>query len=287
MLDYDFMRNAFAAATVVAILSGTVGYFLVLRGQTFAGHALSHVGFTGATGAVLIGVAPLWGLLLMTLAAGLGMGFIGEKLAQRDVAIGLVLALALGLGLLFLHFYTAFASQAATLLFGNVLAVDMETVWTLLALGAIALGTLGIISRPLLFASLQPELAEAKGVSLRLYGVLFLAIVAVTTAECAQIVGVLLVFALMVGPAAAAQRLTSAVTTGVLLSALLALVEALLGITIAFYTDWPSSFCIVALSSLVYLLAAAPRPSGTAFLSPPRMSEAAELARPVSSVESK
>jgi zinc/manganese transport system permease protein len=263
MLDYDFMRNAFAAATVVAMVSGTVGYFLVLRGQTFAGHALSHVGFTGATGAVLIGVAPLWGLLLMTLAAGLGMGFIGEKLAQRDVAIGLVLAFALGLGLLFLHFYTAFASQAATLLFGNVLAVDVETVWTLLALGAISLAALAVISRPLLFASLQPELAEAKGVSLRLYGVLFLAIVAVTTAECAQIVGVLLVFALMVGPAAAAQRLTNAVITGILLSALLALFEAWGGITIAYYTDWPSSFCIVALSGVIYLLTAVPRPSGT------------------------
>jgi zinc/manganese transport system permease protein len=272
MLDYDFMRNAFAAATVVAIVSGTVGYFLVLRGQTFAGHALSHVGFTGATGAVLIGVAPLWGLLLMTLAAGLGMGFIGEKLAQRDVAIGLVLAFALGLGLLFLHFYTAFASQAATLLFGNVLAVDIETVWTLLALGVISLAALAVISRPLLFASLQSELAEAKGVSLRLYGVLFLAIVAVTTAECAQIVGVLLVFALMVGPAAAAQRLTSAVITGILLSALLALFEAWGGITIAFYTDWPSSFCIVALSGVVYLLTAAPRPSATTALSPTRTS---------------
>jgi zinc/manganese transport system permease protein len=134
MLDYDFKRNAFAAATLVAIVSGTVGYFLVLRGQTFAGHALSHVGFTGATGAVLIGVAPLWDLLLMTLAAGLGMCFIGEKLAQRDVAIGLVLAFALGLGLLFLHFYTAFASHVATVLFGNVLAVDMETVRRLLGL---------------------------------------------------------------------------------------------------------------------------------------------------------
>jgi zinc/manganese transport system permease protein len=272
MLDYDFMRNAFAAATVVAILSGTVGYFLVLRGQTFAGHALSHVGFTGATGAVLIGVAPLWGLLLMTLAAGLGMGFIGEKLAQRDVAIGLVLAFALGLGLLFLHFYTAFASQAATLLFGNVLAVDVETVWALLALGAISLAALSVISRPLLFASLQPELAQAKGVSLRLYGVLFLAIVAVTTAECAQIVGVLLVFALMVGPAAAAQRLTSGVLTGVALSALLALFEAWIGITIAFYTDWPTSFCIVAFSGFVYLLSAAPWPSGTSVLAPTRTS---------------
>lgn len=259
MLEYDFMRNAFAAAAAVALVAGTVGYFLVLRGQSFAGHALAHVGFTGATGAALIGLAPLWGLVLMTVAAGIGMGAIGERLAQRDVAIGLVLALSLGFGLLFLHFYTAYASQATALLFGNVLAVDRGTVWTLLALGAVGLGALAVISRPLLFASLQPELAEAKGVSLRRYSVLFLAIVALTTAECAQIVGVLLVFALMVGPAAAAQRLTGRVATGVLLSALLALAEAWLGIALAYATDWPSSFWITALSAAVYLLAGLPR----------------------------
>src|SRR5579872_129937 len=128
IFDYDFMRNAFAAATIVALLAGIVGYFLVLRGQTFAGHALSHVGFTGATGAVLVGLSPLWGLVLMTVAAGIGMGFMGEKLAERDVAIGLVLAFALAMGLLFLHFFTAYATQATTLLFGNVLAVEVGTI---------------------------------------------------------------------------------------------------------------------------------------------------------------
>jgi zinc/manganese transport system permease protein len=261
MFDYDFMRTAFVAATVVAIVSGAVGYFLVLRGQTFAGHALAHVGFTGATGAVLIGVAPLWGLVLMTVGAGVGMGFMGERLAQRDVAIGLVLALSLGFGLLFLHFYTAFATQVTALLFGNVLAVDEGTVWSLLALGVVSLAALAVISRPLLFASLQPELAEARGVSLRLYSVLFLAIVALATAECAQIVGVLLVFTLMVGPAAAAQRLTTRVATGALLSVGLALVEAWLGLTLAFYTNWPTSFWITALSAGVYLLATLHRPA--------------------------
>jgi ABC-type Fe3+-siderophore transport system permease subunit len=156
---------------------------------------------------------------------------------------------------------TAFATQATALLFGNVLAVDVSTVWTLLALGVVSVTTLAVISRPLLFASLQPEVAEARGVSLRLYSVLFLALVALATAECAQIVGVLLVFTLMVGPAAAAQRLTSGVGKGVLLSAALALCEAWLGITLAFYTDWPSSFWITALSAGVYLLTALPRPA--------------------------
>ena len=255
MLDYDFMQNAFAASAIVAILSGAVGYFLVLRGQSFAGHALAHVGFTGATGAFFLGISPLGGLLIATLAAGVGMGLMGERLAQRDVAIGMILALSLGLGLLFLHFYTSFATQATALLFGNVLAVDVDTVWTLLGLGVACLAALAVISRPLLFVSLQPELAEARGVSLRLISVLFLAIVAVATSECSQIVGVLLVFALMVGPAAAAQRLTQRVGRGIVLSAALALVQAWGGIALAYVTDWPCSFWITALSTVTYVVA--------------------------------
>ena len=246
------MANAFAAAGIVAVLAGLVGYFLVLRGQTFAGHALSHVGFSGATGAVLIGVSPLWGLVLMTLVGGVCMGLLGEKLAHRDVAIGLVLSLSLGLGMLFLHFFTAYASQATALLFGNVLGVTARTVWTLLALGVASLAALALIARPLLFATLQPELAEAKGVRLRLVGVAFLAVVALATAECVQIVGVLLVFALMVGPAATAQRLTARLGRGLLLAAGLALVEAWGGLTLAYDTDWPASFWITALSGAVY-----------------------------------
>ena len=135
--------HAFAAATIVAVVAGLVGYFLVLRGQTFAGHALAHVGFAGATGAVLIGVVAAVGPGALTVAAGVGMGLLGERLAQRDVAIGIVLALSLGLGLLFLHFFTAFATQATALLFGNVLAVDVATVWVLLGLGAVSLGDAG------------------------------------------------------------------------------------------------------------------------------------------------
>src|SRR3984957_15690798 len=214
MFTYDFMQNAFVAAGVVAVVCGLVGFFLVMRGQTFAGHALSHVGFAGATGAVLIGVTPFWGLIALTLAAGLAMGLLGDRVSGRDVAIGMVLSLSLGLGLLFLHFYTAFAAQATSLLFGNVFSVDHATVLTLAVLGGICLTALALMARPLLFATLQPDLAEARGVSLRLVSVLFMAIVAVAVAEAAQIVGVLLVFTLMVGPAAAAQRLTTRLSTG-------------------------------------------------------------------------
>jgi len=255
MLDYDFMQNAFAASGIVAVMAGLVGYFLVLRGQSFAGHALSHIGFTGATGAVLIGLPPLWGLVLMTLAGGVGMGLLGERIAQRDVAIGIVLTLSLGLGLLFLHFFTAYASAATALLFGNVLAVDKETVWMLLGLAAASVAALAVIARPLLFASLQPELAEAKGVPLQRMAVLFLGTVALATAACVQIVGVLLVFTLMVGPAAAAQRLTTGVFAGLALGAALALAEAWAGLALAYYTDWPTSFWISLLSAAAWALA--------------------------------
>jgi zinc/manganese transport system permease protein len=259
MLEYDFMRTAFAASGVAAVLAGTVGFFLVLRGQTFAGHALSHVGFTGATGALLFGLSPLAGLVGFTLIAGIGMGLFGEKLAERDVAIGMMLSLALGLGLLFLHFYTAAATQAAALLFGNVLGVDSSALLTLVALAALSLAALAAIGRPLVFASIQPELAEARGVPLRFVSSAFLAIVAVAVAECAQIVGVLLVFTLMVGPAAAAMNLTRRLPLAIALSAALALAEAWGGLTLAYYTDWPTSFWITALSGIVFFGATAAR----------------------------
>jgi zinc/manganese transport system permease protein len=252
MFEYDFMVNAFVASGIVAVLAGIVGYFLVMRGQTFAGHALSHVGFTGATGAVLIGVSPIWGMIGFTVAAGIGMGALGEKLAGRDVAIGVVLSLSLGFGLLFLHFFTAYATQVTALLFGNVLGVNTSTLAVLAGIGAASLIALGVIMRPLLFASLQPELAEAKGVSLRIVSMLFLTIAALAVAACTQIVGVLLVFTLMVGPAAAAQNLSTRLSTGLLLAALFALAQAWLGVTLAFYTDWPTSFWITALAALVY-----------------------------------
>ena len=255
MFDYDFMRNAFMASGVVALVAGFVGYFLVLRGETFAGHALAHVGFTGATGAVLIGVSPLWGLVLLTVLGGAAMGALGKRLQERDVAIGIVLSVSLGFGLLFLHFFTAYASQATALLFGNVLGVDVATLLTLAGLGLVSLASLAAISRPLLFASLQPELAEARGVPMRLVSVLFLAIVGLAVSECAQIVGVLLVFTLMVGPAAAAQKLTTRLGRGVALSVLIAVAQAWGGVALAYLTDWPTSFWITALSGAVYLAA--------------------------------
>jgi zinc/manganese transport system permease protein len=256
MLEYEFMLRAFAASGAVALVAATVGYFLVLRGQTFAGHALSHVGFAGAAGATLVGAAPLAGLVALTVAAGLAIGALGDRLSGRDVAIGLVLTVALGFGLLFLSLSGTQATQATAILFGNVLAVSPALLADLLWLGAGTLVALGAISRPLLFASLQPELAEARGVSPVTVGVLFLALVALAVALAAQVVGVLLVFTLMVGPPAAAQLLTGRFLPGVALAAGLALAESWLGIALAWYTDWPVTFWITVLSAVVYLAAA-------------------------------
>ena len=255
MFTYDFMQNAFAAAGIVAVVCGLVGFFLVLRAQTFAGHALSHVGFAGATGAVLIGMSPLWGLIALTLRGRYRHGTAGRAAASArcgdrhragDVARPRPAVPAL------LHRLRDAGDRAAVRQHprrrcGDGLDAAAARRCRLAALAAIA--------RPLLFASLQPELAEAKGVSLRLVSVLFLAIVALGVAECAQIVGVLLVFALMVGPAAAAQRLTTRFWRGIALSVALALAEAWLGLVLAFYTDWPTSFWITSLSGGVYLVA--------------------------------
>jgi zinc/manganese transport system permease protein len=260
MLEYEFMRTALAAGSLVAVVAGAVGFFLVLRHLTFAGHALSHVGFAGATGAVLVGLNPLWGLLAFTLAAAVAMGFLGERLRGRDVAVGIILSLALGLGVLFLYLYTAHANQATAILFGNVLGVDPQTVWALLGLSVVSLAALALISRPLLFATLAPELADARGVSLRRVAMLFLAIVAIAVAEAAQVVGVLLVFALMVAPAATALRLTARVGWGAALAVLLALAETWAGIALAYGTDWPTSFWIVVVSCSAYFLSLLRRP---------------------------
>lgn len=259
MLDYDFMRTAFAAGTIVAAVAGAVGFFLVLRNLTFAGHALSHVGFAGATGAVLLAINPLWGLLAFTLSAGVAMGLLGERLRGRDVAVGVILSLSLGLGVLFLHLYTSHATQATALLFGNVLGVSPEVLRDLVILAIITLVALAVIARPLLFETLDSELAEAKGVSPQLMSMLFLLIVAVAVAEAVQVVGILLVFALMVGPPAAALRFTAHLGRAFALAILIAVAVTWLGITLAYFTDWPTSFWITVLSTLAYVSSLAVR----------------------------
>jgi zinc/manganese transport system permease protein len=251
---YGFMRNAFAAGTLAAIVSSLIGYFVVLRRQNFAAHALSHIGFAGAAGAGLVGLAPSSGQLILTLMAGVGMGGLGERATKSDVSVGIVLVFSLGLGMLFLYFYSNYASRAMAILFGDLLSVSPELLRSMLIYSLISLAGLAVISRPLLFASLEPELAEAKGMSLPLISILFLILVAIAITEASQVVGILLVFTLLIGPAASANCCTRTVWTGMGLSLVLGLFIVWFGIILTYLTDWPVSFWISTLSLVIYLL---------------------------------
>ncbi|MES2998869.1 MAG: metal ABC transporter permease [Pseudomonadota bacterium] len=254
MFEYDFLRNALVAGTIAAILAGVVGYFMVIRRLAFAGHALGHIGFAGATGAGLIGLSPLMGQLLLTIMAAIGMGALGHRASKSDIAIGIVLAFSLGLGVLFLHFYMNYAAQAMTILFGNLLGVSAQVIKWMLICCIVCLLALSVMARPLLFSSLEPELAEAKGVSLPLISILFMIIAAVAVTVASQVVGVLLVFTLLIGPAAAALHWTHRLASGLLLTVFLGVLIVWLGITLAFITDWPIPFWISALAAITYFL---------------------------------
>ena len=253
MLGYEFMRHALLASCIVALVCGPVGSFLVLRRQVFAAHALGHLGFAGAAGALLAGVPPLWGLVAVTVAGGAAMGALGERLGERDEATGMVLSAALGSGVLFLSLLTVGAAPATALLFGNVLGVDTPTLWRMAGLAALSLGLLAALSGPLLFASVGPDQAEVAGVRLRAISAGFLAITGLAVAEAVQVIGVLLVFTLLVGPAAAAQRLSARLWPAVALATTLACTQACLGVVLAYLTDWPASFWISALSAACYV----------------------------------
>ena len=253
LLQYAFIQNAFLTGTIVATVAAVVGYFLVVRGLTFAGHALSHIGFAGAAGAVLLGLDPVFGLLIFTISAGIGIGILGKELSERDIAIGIIMTLALGLGILFLSLYHGYAEQAYSILFGTILGISRLDVLVTALFGLLILGTLLGVYRPLLFSSFDPELAQARGIPVRLLGIIFLVLVAMTVSVSAQVVGVLLIFTLLVGPAATASRLVHRPVWTIALAIGLGLLYTWLGIFIASYTNLPVSFCIATLSFGVYL----------------------------------
>ncbi len=254
IFNYDFMRNAFEAGTIVSIVAGVVGYFVVLRGLSFAGHALAHIGFAGATGAVVLGVSPFYGLIVFSTVASIGMGSLGRRLYGRDVAIGIVLAWTLGLGVLFLSLYTGYATEAYAILFGEILGISKSDVLVTLFAGIPTLLALGAIYRPLLFASIDEEVAEARGVPIRFLSVAFMVLLALAVSEATQVVGVLLIFSLLVTPPAIAQRLTARPARAILLSVLFALLFTWSGLTIAFYLPYPVSFFVTSFAFGTYIL---------------------------------
>ncbi|MDQ6661858.1 MAG: metal ABC transporter permease [Chloroflexota bacterium] len=256
MLDIfsvQFIQNAFIAGSIVAIIAAAVGYFIIVRGLTFAGHALSHIGFAGAAGAILLGIDPVFGLLAFTICAGIGIGILGKEARERDIAIGIIMTLGLGLGILFLTLYHGYAEQAYSILFGTIVGISRTDVQITAIAGILTVAILLFIFRPLLFSSLDSEVAQARGVPVRLLGILFLILVAVVVSVSVQIVGVLLIFTLLIGPSATAMRLVHRPLAAILLSILLGLFYTWSGILLAIYGNWPVSFCIATLSFAVYL----------------------------------
>ncbi|HET9091972.1 MAG TPA: metal ABC transporter permease [Acidimicrobiales bacterium] len=255
MLSYPFMQNAFEAGTVVALAAGIVGYFVVLRRSAFAAHALSHVGFAGGAGAALIAVNPLWGLLAFSVGAAAVMGGIGRRLRERDVVIGIVLMFALGLGYLFINLYQGSATDVYSILFGQIFGIDRFSVVLSASVSLGAVLVLGAIYRPLLFASVDPEVAEARRVPVGALNVTFMTLLGLTVAVAVQIVGVLLIFALLVAPAAAAERLAARPVAAIAASAAIAVGCTWIGLFLGFYFSPPVSFFITTLATGAYLAA--------------------------------
>jgi zinc/manganese transport system permease protein len=261
ILAHPFMQHAFVAGTAIAIASGIVGWFVVLRSQVFSGDALSHAAFTGALGALALGVDLRLGLFVITIAVALGMGLIGPRGRADDVVIGTVFTWVLGLGVLFQTLFTTSGSGRATngaasvnVLFGSILGLSsgQAVLAAVIGLGATALVLL--IARPLLFASIDEAVAAARGVPVRLLGIGFLVLVGVAAAEASQAVGALLLVGLVAAPAGAAQRLTDRPWRGLALAAVLAVAAVWLGLVVTYLAgSVPPSFAIMAVATIEYL----------------------------------
>ncbi len=254
MLQYRFMQHAFEAGTIVAIIAGIVGYFIVLRHSSFAAHALAHIGFAGAAGAVLCGITPIIGLLLFTSCGGIAIALLGRHAASRDTQIGIVLSFMLGLGVLFINLYSGYATQAYSILFGEILGISNNDVIVTLVASLVILISIGIVYRPLLFSSLDEEVAEVKGLPTLLLGMIFMLMVAVATSFAVQVVGVLLIFSLMITTAAIAHRFAKRPKQGIMISIFIALISTWLGLFISFYEPYPVSFFITSIVFVLYII---------------------------------
>jgi zinc/manganese transport system permease protein len=263
MLSTPFIQHALLAGTSIAVLSGLVGYFVVLRGQVFASDALSHGAYAGALAALAAGVDLRFGLFGACVAIGLALGLLGGRTAADDVVIGTTFAWVLGLGVFFLALYTTHAATGnaaanVNVLFGSIFGISHAQARTAAGIALTGIAALLAIARPLLFASLDPAVAAARGVPVRLLGPLFLTLVGLTAAEASQAIGALLLFGLVAAPPAAAQLLTDRPWWGFTLAALLAVAATWIGIVVAYAAPkLPVSFDIMAVATLIYLVAAA------------------------------
>jgi len=259
------VQAALVVGAVVAVVTGAVGVFTVLRGQAFAGHALGEVGSTGGSAAFLGGVNPLWGYMGIAIVAGGLMEMLGlQRPRARDVATGLVLGAGLGLAALFLYLDTTSSSTtgaSVTILFGSLFAVSVSMLPSVVGLGLVCVGILAVFYRMLLLTSLSPELAAARGVRVRAIGVAYLVAMAIAVSLAAETIGAVLATALIVGPPAAALRLTRRPGRAVALAGLIGVAAVWLGVVLAYDSyywppaghGWPVSFFVVALVVTFYL----------------------------------
>ncbi len=262
LLEFHFMRNALLAGTIVAVLASLVGWFMVLRRQSFAGHTLAVVGFPGAAGAVWLGASATTGYFAFCVLGALIIAAIprdsqGNARSDESAIIGTLQAFALACGFLFANLSEGFLGGVNGLLFGSFLGINDAQVWTLLAVAAAAVALLAVIGRPLLFASIDAEVAASRSVPVRLLGAAFLLLLGATAAEVSQITGSLLVFTLLVMPAAAAQRLTARPGLSVLLSVVIAVVVTWLGLGAAYFSVYPIGFYVSTFAFAAFLLATA------------------------------
>jgi len=251
MFAAGFMMNAWITATIVAVVAGVVGYFVVLRGAAFPAHAIPKGAFAGAAGASLLGINTLIGLAVFSLLGALGIGSMGRR-GRQDVATALALVMMLALGAAFLSRTTEYEPQIYSLLFGEVLGVSTNQILPVLLLGIVCIAAVAVIYRPLLLSSIVPEVAEARGVRSHRIEICFLVIVALATAMTVPVVGALLIFSLMIGPPAAARSLTSRPGLAMIASVVIALVTVWVAIAAAYLYNWPVGFFVGTLAALSY-----------------------------------
>jgi len=253
-LREPFMRNAFLAGVLVAIAAGVIGYFVVVRSGEFSAHALGHIGFPGATGAVLIGLSPTLGLAVFCIGGAIIIGALGRHVDERATATGTILAFATGLGILFASLATKSSNTVTNALFGNLLAVSGDQLTVFVWFTVVLLAIVAVVARPLTLASVNPEVAEAKGVPVRLLGLIFLILMGLVITMAVQVVGTLLLFALVVTPPATALRLTARPSRVVALGVAIGLLSVIGGLVLAVMFNLPPSFFIVTCSFLIWIL---------------------------------
>jgi zinc/manganese transport system permease protein len=251
MFAAGFMMNAWISGTIVAVVAGAVGYFVVLRGSAFPAHAIPKGAFAGAAGAALLGINTLIGLAVFALLGALGIGSMGRR-GRHDVATALALVMMLALGAAFLSRTTEYEPEIYSLLFGEVLGVSSTEILPIALLGLGCIGAIAVVYRPLLLSSIVPEVAEAKGIRAHRVEMVFLVIVALATAMTIPVVGALLIFSLMIGPPAAARSVTSRPVVAMILSVAIALVTVWLAIAASYLYNWPVGFFVGVLAALSY-----------------------------------